>query len=80
MRLAGRYNKISDLLTNSDHVLAGNRILASREEGGGRGRWEELYLTLHCHHQNYFCMKMGGNESYFDVSLIVRGESQDSVH
>ena len=48
--------------------------------GSGKGRLEELYLTLHCHHQNDFCIKMGSNESHFSVSLIVRGESQDSVH
>ena len=37
--------------------------------GGGRGR---LYLTLHCHHQNDSCIKMGSDESQFNVSLIVR--------
>ena len=31
-----------------------------------------IYLSLHCHHQNDSCIKMGGNESYFNVSLIVR--------
>ena len=38
--------------------------------GGGRGRL--LYLLLHCHHQNTSCIKMGSDESYFSVSLIVR--------
>ena len=37
--------------------------------GGGRGR---LYLTLHCHHHNDSCIKMGSGESLFKVSLIVR--------
>ena len=32
----------------------------------------ELYLSLHCHHQNDFCTKMGSDESHFNVSLIVR--------
>ena len=32
-----------------------------------------LYLTLHCHHQND-CIKMGSNESRFNVSLIARGK------
>ena len=27
---------------------------------------------LHCYHQNYSCIKMGGNENHFHVSLIVR--------
>ena len=39
--------------------------------GGGRGR---LYLSLHCHHQNDSCIKMGSNESYFNVALIVMGK------
>ena len=33
---------------------------------------ESIYLSLHCHHQNDFCIKMGSDESYFNVSLIVR--------
>ena len=37
--------------------------------GGGRGR---LYLSLHCHHQNDFCIKVGSNEGHFNVSFIVR--------
>ena len=42
--------------------------------GGGRevGGWREsIYQSLHCHHQNYFCIKMGSDESHFNVSLIV---------
>ena len=31
-----------------------------------------LYLSLHCHHQNDSCIKMGSDESHFNVSLIVR--------
>ena len=79
MRLTGRYNQSTNLLTNSEHVLAGKAIPESRAGGGGggRGRGEEPYLTLHCHHQNDFCRKMGSSESHFNVSLIVRGESED---
>ena len=39
-------------------------------EGGKRGK--TIYLSLHCHHQNDFCIKMGSDESHFNVSLIVR--------
>ena len=39
------------------------------EEGGGR---DIIYLSLHCHHQNDSCIKMGSDESHFNVSLIVR--------
>ena len=33
---------------------------------------EIIYLSLHCHHQNGSCIKMGSDESRFNVSLIVR--------
>ena len=46
-------------------VLAGIEIPG----GGGRGR---LYVTLHCHHRNDSCMKMGSDESSFNVLLIAR--------
>ena len=48
------------------------------EEGKGVWRWGKgggvIYLTLHCHHQNDFCIKMGSDERHFNVSLIVRDE------
>ena len=31
-----------------------------------------IYLLLHCHHQNDSCIKVGSNESHFNVPLIVR--------
>ena len=44
--------------------------------GGGEGmevrEREIIYLSLRCHHQNDSCIKMGSNESRFNVSLIVR--------
>ena len=39
--------------------------------GGGEER-EIIYLSLHCHHQNDFCIKMGSDENQFNVSLFVR--------
>ena len=39
-------------------------------EKGGRGRL--LYLSLHCHLQNDSCIKVGSDESQFNVSSIVR--------
>ena len=36
------------------------------------GKRETIYLSLHCHHQNDSCIKMGSDESHFNVSLIVR--------
>ena len=31
-----------------------------------------LYLSLHCHHQNDSCIKVGSDGSHFNVSSIVR--------
>ena len=42
--------------------------------GGGGGAREIIYVSLHCHHQNYFCIKVVSYECYFNVSLIVRDE------
>ena len=40
-------------------------------EGGGG--LEIIYLSLHCYHQNDSCsIKIGSDESHFNVSLIVR--------
>ena len=40
-----------------------------RGYGGGVGGWEEvIYLSLHCHHQNDLCIKVGSDESHFNVS------------
>ena len=43
--------------------------------GGGLWRWVEkeiIYLSLHCHHQNYSCIKMVSDESHFNVLLTVK--------
>ena len=36
------------------------------------GKRKRIYLSLHCHDHNDFCIKMGSDESHFNVSLIVR--------
>ena len=38
------------------------------------GKREIIYLSLHCHHHNDSCIKMGSDESHFNVSLIVRNK------
>ena len=38
-----------------------------------------IYLPLHCYHQNDSCIKMGSDESHFNVSLIVRDRSHKTV-
>ena len=36
------------------------------------GEREIIYLSLRCHHQNDSCIKMGSDESHFNVLLAVR--------
>ena len=38
-----------------------------------------MYLSLHCHHQNDFCIKMGSDESHFNVSVGSDGQSHKTV-
>ena len=55
------------------------RLIRDGEMGEGVWRWgkrEIIYLSLHCHHQNDSCIKMGSDESHFNVSLILRTKSQ----
>ena len=44
----------------------------------GWGR-EIIYLSQHCHHQNDSCIKMGSDESHFNVSVGGDGQSQKTV-
>ena len=43
------------------------------------GKKEIIYLSLHCHHQNDFCIKAGSNESHFNVSVGSDGQSHKTV-
>ena len=43
------------------------------------GEREIIYLSLHCHHQNDFCIKMGSDESHFNVSVGSDGRSHKTV-
>ena len=36
-------------------------------EVGGEGDY--IPVAIHCHHQNDFCIKMGSDESHFNVSV-----------
>ena len=39
--------------------------------GGGGGAGEIVYLgSLHCHHQNDCCIKVGSDESHFNVIYV----------
>ena len=41
--------------------------------GGGKGVWrwgerEIIYISLYCHHRNDSCIKVGSDESHFNIS------------
>ena len=59
------------------------RLIRDGENGGGGvwrlGKREIIYLSLHCHHQNDFCIKMGSDESHFNVSVGSDGQSHKTV-
>ena len=50
------------------NVHRNHKAYQGREEGRkGARRWEEreiIYLSLHCHHQNDSCIKMGSDERH----------------
>ena len=54
------------------------RLIRDGEKGGGeKGVWrwgkrETMHLSLHCHHLNDSCIKMGSDENHFNVSLTVK--------
>ena len=51
------------------YVHRNRRLIRDGEKGVGRWRKREIiYLSLHCHHQNDFCIKMGSDESHFNFS------------
>ena len=58
------------------NVHRNRKAYKGRREGGkGAWRWGEreiIHLSLHCHYQNDFCIKVGSEESHFNVPLIVR--------
>ena len=47
----------------------GGRVTAWRWGVGGKR--EIIYLSLHYHHKNDSCIKMGSDGSHFNVSLTV---------
>ena len=56
------------------------RLIRDGEKGVWRwGKREIIYLSLHCQHQNYFCIKMGSDESHFNVSVGSEGQSHKTV-
>ena len=50
------------------------RLIRDGEKGG-----EIIYLSLNCHHQNDSSIKMGSDESHFNVSVGSDGQSHKTV-
>ena len=59
------FSKQSWCLTSTETI----RLIRDGEKGG---KGKLIYLSLHCHHQNDSCIKMGSDESHFNVSSVVR--------
>ena len=47
--------------------------------GGEEGERERVHLSLHCHHQNDSCNKMGSDVRHFNVSVGSDGQSHKTV-
>ena len=45
----------------------------------GKREREIIYLSLRCHHQNDSCIKIGSDESHFNVSIGSDGQSHKTV-
>ena len=83
-----KQNKQTNKQTTNRLIRDGEKLAGGG--GGGAGSMEvgeegerlytyryslnNIYLSLHCHHQNDFCIKVGSDESHFNVSLIVRNK------
>ena len=50
-------------------IRDGEKVGEGGVEVGGGGR-EIIYLSLHCHYKNDSCIKMGSDESHFNISLL----------
>ena len=63
------------------HVETIKFIRDGKKGGGGMqvGEGEIIYLSLHYHHQNDFRIKMGSDESHFNVSVGSDGQSHRTV-
>ena len=68
------------VLTTSTETI---RLIRDGEKGGKVvwrwGKREIIYLSLHCHHQNDTCIKMGSDESHVNVSVGSDGQSHRTV-
>ena len=61
-----------------------NRTAHQGRGEGGKGVWrwgerEIIYLSLHCHHQKDSSIKMGSDDSHFNVAVGSDGHSHRTV-
>ena len=43
------------------------------------GKREIICLTVHCHHQNDSCIKIGSDEGHFNVVINCEGQNHKTV-
>ena len=58
------------------------RLIRNGEKGGGvwrQGERETIYLSLHCHHQNDFCIKVGAAVRAILLFHNCEGQSHKTV-
>ena len=67
-----RKRKMEGGVSKQTWCLTSTETIRLIRDGEGKGVIIHLSLSLHCHHQNDSCIKMGSDESHFNVSLIVR--------
>ena len=52
------------------NIHRNNKVYQGRGEGEGVvvvGEEGDIYLLLHCHHQNDSCINIGSDDSHFNV-------------
>ena len=77
-----RLNKVNMVLNVHRNLclMSTERLIRDREMGVWRwGERETIYLSLHCHQQNDFCIKTGSDESHFKFSVGSDGQSHKTV-
>ena len=72
-------SKLAWCLTSTKTI----RLIRDGEKRGKRvWRWVEReikYLSLHCHHHNDSCIKMGSDESHFNVLVGSDAQSHRTI-
>ena len=75
----------TEFLTSRRKMKKSVRLIRDGDKGRVEGSMEVgeeggiVYLSLHYHHRNDFCIKMGSDESHFNVSSIVEDKVTNST-